>query len=430
MTYDATAKQLAVKVIGTVESNLDYSAVNYNDPITVGIAQWYGTRAAAILDRMRTENTGQWYGVAGSVESQLITIPSSNTYWDTRYLTQDEGVSLLGVMGRNAAIQNDQLITDLEAYKAVAVAHGIDPDANTATMLYFFTMYHQGPVYALEILAAVGGSATLAQIHQGCLTHVSESASVVVLGKYGSRYNTAFNLIQDGGLTGTTPPPPPAQTVPNGNADNIRAVGDSMLLTFTNGEKLFYYSTGHGLWMPQRKATPTPVPVQPPPPADNGNWGAPLAGAIHISSPYGPRPTPPGSSDINGGFHYGVDFVPDAGGSPDVIAPAPMVVTVAWSYGTPGDPSQGTAGEYCKGHTVDGAYTFNFFHMVPGSLAVAVGDTLTKGQKIGVMGGSGNVTGPHLHFETYQGNIASPWPPPYGNPVDPVPVLRAHGVPV
>lgn len=44
MTYDLEAQKLAVKAIGTVESNLKYDSINYNDPITVGVIQWYSTR--------------------------------------------------------------------------------------------------------------------------------------------------------------------------------------------------------------------------------------------------------------------------------------------------------------------------------------------------------------------------------------------------
>lgn len=52
--WDADAKKLAIKAIATVESNLRYDAINYNDPITVGISQWYGTRAAHLLMQIRT----------------------------------------------------------------------------------------------------------------------------------------------------------------------------------------------------------------------------------------------------------------------------------------------------------------------------------------------------------------------------------------
>ena len=42
-------------VIGEVESNWNWTAVNYNDPITIGMMQWYGTRAAALLNRVKNE---------------------------------------------------------------------------------------------------------------------------------------------------------------------------------------------------------------------------------------------------------------------------------------------------------------------------------------------------------------------------------------
>jgi murein DD-endopeptidase MepM/ murein hydrolase activator NlpD len=421
MTYDATAQKLAVKVIGTVESNLNYSAVNYGDPITVGIAQWYGVRAAALLCRLRDQNPGAWYGVEASIASQLQSIAPDNTWWNTRRLTTTEGNSLAGPLSRNAGTQNQQLTEDLDGYKAVAVAHGMDPDADTAAMIFFFTMYHQGPVYAFQVLDAAGAHPSLDQLFTACMGNP-------VLGQYGGRYRTARDLINAGDTTGTDPAPTPAPTVANGNARYIRVVGDNLLARFGNGEDLLFYPTGHGTYVP-RAAKTDPTPTQPPPPADNGAWTLPLSGAVTMSSGYGPRPTPAGTADINAGFHYGCDFIPANGGTPDVVAPCPMVVTVAYD-GTGPDPSSGTAGRYVKGHSTDGAYTFNFFHMTAGSVAVAVGDTLTRGQKIGVMGGTGNVTGPHLHFETYKGVIDSPWPPPYGNPVDPIPVLRSHGVSV
>jgi len=421
MAYDDNAKKLAVKVIGTVESNLNYGSVNYNDPITVGIAQWYGTRAAALLERMRTTNSAAWYGVAASIGNQLASINQSNTYWNSRYLTQTEGNSLVGVMSRNQAIQNAQLIEDMEAYKAVAISYGFDPEANTATVIYFFAMHHQSPVSALRVVQTLDTSATLEQIHAATLADS-------VLGQYGGRYRTAYDLIHVADLSGVDPAPPvvPDPVQPNGNARHIRKHNDLLLVQFENEEQVIFYPSTADMWTPRKAADKPadPAPVQPPPPADNGTWVLPLQGPVSISSPYGPRPAPPGTMAAS--FHWGTDFT--SGTDPaNVVAPCPLKITVAYD-GSGSDPSQGTAGRYVKGHTLDGAYTFNFYHMVAGSVAVSVGDTVATGQTLGTEGATGNVTGTHLHFEAYEGNLNSPWPPPYGNPVDPLPILRAHGV--
>ena len=124
-------------------------------------------------------------------------------------------------------------------------------------------------------------------------------------------------------------------------------------------------------------------------------------------------------------MHWGLDeSTPGYAGA--IFAPADMIVTAA-GYGL--GSFNNSAGWRIVAHTVDGLWTFTFNHMQYGSLLVAAGDTVSRGVQIGTEGGTGNVTGRHLHIETYEGTHNNPWPPPYGpTPVDPLPVFAAHGV--
>jgi hypothetical protein len=51
----------------------------------------------------------------------------------------------------------------------------------------------------------------------------------------------------------------------------------------------------------------------------------------------------------------------------------------------------------------DGRFVF-YAHMIPGSLMVKVGDRVTRGQKLGLLGNSGNSTAPHLHLHVMDRN--------------------------
>jgi len=418
MTYDDTAKKLAVKVIGTVESSLNYSAINFNDPITVGVAQWFGKRAAQILKRMRLENPVEYYGVAASLDSQIESIGPTDPYWDSRYLTQTEGNSLIGVLTRNQAIQNNQLSTDLDAYVTVFESYNFDANAHTDTLIYFMSMHHQGPLYALQVVQTLDTECTLEEMHAACLANP-------VLGRYGSRYQTTYDLIKEADISGVdpVPPPDPDPVFPNGNAKLIEAVGDMLLVKFENNERLTFYPDGRGRWTGRKaaQAPPEPTPEQPPPPADNGAWHHPAPGTT-ITSGFGPR-----SFDGLAYYHWGVDLSSTtAVVGVDIIAVTALVITTAYDAYEGGNQ---TAGGYVKGHTVDGAYTFSYNHMADGTVNTSiVGTTIPAGTIIGKEGQTGNVTGTHLHLECYEGALNDPWAPPYGNPIDPLPVLRAHGV--
>ncbi|NYV74960.1 M23 family metallopeptidase [Streptomyces sp. UH6] len=110
------------------------------------------------------------------------------------------------------------------------------------------------------------------------------------------------------------------------------------------------------------------------------------------------------------GYHTGVDFALPTGTPLKSIAAGTVV-------------SAGNGGAYGNQVVIqheDGMYS-QYAHL--SQLSVSAGQTVTVGQQIGLSGATGNVTGPHLHFEVRTS-------PDYGSDVDPVGYLRSHGVSV
>jgi len=110
------------------------------------------------------------------------------------------------------------------------------------------------------------------------------------------------------------------------------------------------------------------------------------------------------------GYHTGMDFLVPTGTAVHSVA-AGKVVTAGWggSYGY----------QVVIRHT-DGHYS-QYGHL--SQISVKVGQQVNEGQRIARSGSTGNVTGPHLHFEVRTG-------PVYGDDKDPLRYLRAHGVSV
>ncbi|MFG3138489.1 transglycosylase family protein [Streptomyces sp. NPDC048211] len=110
------------------------------------------------------------------------------------------------------------------------------------------------------------------------------------------------------------------------------------------------------------------------------------------------------------GYHTGVDFPVPTGTSVKAVAPG-TVVSAGWG---------GAYGYQIVIRHGDGKYS-QYAHL--SSLLVRSGQHVGGGQRIARSGATGNVTGPHLHFEVRTG-------PGYGSDVDPLAYLRAGGVKV
>ncbi len=120
---------------------------------------------------------------------------------------------------------------------------------------------------------------------------------------------------------------------------------------------------------------------------------SPVSGQAHSTSGYGMRVHP-----ISGKhkMHKGVDL---AGGGNILAAADGIVLFSGWKGGF--------GNTVIIGHA-DGTKTL-YAHMTGGGMA-KIGDQVDRGETIGEMGRTGNVTGVHLHFQQYDknGNVVAP----------------------
>ncbi|MFF3334401.1 M23 family metallopeptidase [Streptomyces sp. NPDC002888] len=129
---------------------------------------------------------------------------------------------------------------------------------------------------------------------------------------------------------------------------------------------------------------------------------APISGS-YVSTGY-----KSGGSLWSSGSHTGVDFHAASGTAVHAVGSGTVVQT-GWG---------GSYGNQVVIKMNDGTYT-QYGHL--SSIGVSVGQQVTPGQQIALSGATGNVTGPHLHFEART-------TPEYGSDIDPVAYLRQHGV--
>lgn len=108
----------------------------------------------------------------------------------------------------------------------------------------------------------------------------------------------------------------------------------------------------------------------------------PCPSSSRITSYFGDRESPTEGASTN---HKGIDIGASSGSS--VIAAATGEVVIA-TYST-------SAGNYIMLSHGGGVYTV-YMHMQ--SMSVQVGDEVTGGEQIGLVGSTGYSTGPHLHF--------------------------------
>ncbi|SPT53480.1 Murein hydrolase activator NlpD precursor [Actinomyces bovis] len=139
-------------------------------------------------------------------------------------------------------------------------------------------------------------------------------------------------------------------------------------------------------------------------PGQGGEWKAPASGPI--TSPFGYRLHPilgyqalHEGTDLNGGGCGGPIYAA-AGGTVKFAGMDDDTGTVTIAHG--------------------GGVSTSYLHVPESGIFVKVGDTVTAGQRIAVVGSTGRSTACHLHFEVRIN----------GQPTDPVPFMAQRGVPL
>lgn len=131
-------------------------------------------------------------------------------------------------------------------------------------------------------------------------------------------------------------------------------------------------------------------------------WSVPAG--TPISSGFGLRECDGCATD-----HKGTDFNPGSGYPIQVIADG-VVTSAGWD-------STGYGYMVIVQHVIDGQNVQSLYaHMQDGSIAVSVGQTVKRGEQLGLVGSTGDSTGAHLHL----GILVD------GEFVDPYPWMLAH----
>lgn len=159
---------------------------------------------------------------------------------------------------------------------------------------------------------------------------------------------------------------------------------------------------GQSLWVPKGKPTTVTKPSNPKPNSSNIKWSSPLPGAS-ITSCFGWRHLKGRSAAM----HEGLDMSRPSGAK--IYAPANgTVVETGW-----------WAGGYGISVLIFGGNK-TYYHLAHMEKSlVFVGKHVKAGDVIGLVGSTGDATGPHLHFEVWSGM----W-----HQINPAPWLRKHGL--
>lgn len=258
-------------IISTVETGCDWGATNQNDAITVGIAQWYGTRAAALIRRMKSELPDSYALLSDRIKTAIDNHTDTDSYWTKFYLENADAQSWRAAseVDGNHQLQENQFMTDLDSYRDTLRYWGVDV-SNVKSTIYYISMYHQNPQGCLNVVRNYGGNRDIDTLYDAAMNSS-------IFGLYKNRYATVRDMLKawdgesdppdfgqgggEGPGEGPTPEEPEEPSEPvESSLSYIQAVGDD-LVVFGEGmattDRMICHSTGRGIWVPRAGTIPT-----------------------------------------------------------------------------------------------------------------------------------------------------------------------------
>jgi cell wall-associated NlpC family hydrolase len=276
MTWDATAYDVTIHALGVVEASMDYGA-SAPGIISIGLLQWYGTRAAELLFEIQSGDPTDFASCPASLVTDMSLHPATDHWWNGKSLLtgEESGLKTMLRLPNVQTIQLNKAKTDVDDYLSVAAAGGMDKDANTKAVEFFCNMYNQSPVAANRVLSSAGPDSSLDRLLSYCLNDST-------LGQYASRYHQAYTIINanDAGLvnvsgssTGGSAGDPGGITRPTTNSKYIQKVDSGLWLYNKDGSIQKFYKSSGDTWV---AATNNAIGV---PPVSSGSGSPPPSGA-------------------------------------------------------------------------------------------------------------------------------------------------------
>lgn len=276
---DAALKAEAFLVVGTQESDLTWNAVDYRSNIKVGVAQWVGTQAAGLLGNLDAADRAL---LATTLDTDLSTYSPDDPFWRSRFLTKDEGNSIIEALGTATAKakQVDYFDDMVDQYETMLTAWGAKQTTNAEqkAFLFLLAIYWVDVVACNRIMASIGGTPST----QAILDALMNTPAISSLRDW-----YATKLLVDE-WEGQQPTVSPTDTQPNtepggsGQQQNVIVQVESQIQRIAQtGQQLIVYGQDNPdgvicyrqtntLWIPitNTAAPPTPTPIDPPQPVD------------------------------------------------------------------------------------------------------------------------------------------------------------------